>query len=143
MSSLVLRHVGYQPNEFVDAVFSQDANEAIREEVRARTGQLVSHQQVEDMVSSCFTNYRPTNISPFTRFTQLPVEDSVDPCVFIWTEACDTLSNQIRADLGMREEAKKLSRWTAKLDGTQGLLRHSAIKVRNKRPDPFQFHMKF
>ena len=143
MTSLVMRHVGYQPTDFFLQVFSPQANEAIRMVVRERTGKNVSPQQVEDMVSSCFTNYRPANIFPLTFLTQLPVDVSVDAKLTIWKEACDTLSNQIRADLGMREEAAKLSRWTGKLDGSQGLLRHAAIKTRQKRPDPFQFNMKF
>ena len=45
----------------------------------------------------------------------------------------------------MEENNKKLSIWTTVYGdfNAHGLRQHPPIKIRKKRPDPFQFHMRY
>ncbi len=57
----------------------------------------------------------------------------------------EVITNQIRTETGMIECNQKLNIWDTLLGdfNEKGLQAHPQIKLRNRRPDPFLFHMKY
>jgi hypothetical protein len=68
-----------------------------------------------------------------------------DDYAYIVDKTISMLVQGIRSDLGMQEENEKLTIWTTVLGdfNEHGLRQYPPIKIRNKRPDPMLFHMKY
>jgi hypothetical protein len=103
---------------------------------------------VKNVIDGVLVNFRPVNLNPFTRLTMMPLENPYDdPWQNVLLQTSDILVGQINADIGLREQSKKLTRWTGTMYGEdvnkEQLRQFAPIKVAQKRPAPFQFHMRY
>jgi len=63
---------------------------------------------------------------------------------FILNQVVEFISDTIRSDYNINTNNKRFSVWHSLYGANDiGLRAHSTIKLREKRPMPFQFHMKF
>ena len=63
---------------------------------------------------------------------------------YIINQVVEFMSEYIKSEYEINTNNKRFSAWSALYGANDGGLRaHSQIKVREKRPTPFQFHMKF
>ena len=64
---------------------------------------------------------------------------------YIVDQVISLLVRNIRNDLEMQANNSKLTIWTTLLGdfNEHGLRQHAPIKIRNKRPDPMLFHMRY
>ena len=142
------RHVGYTGAKWTESLFSPESMGAVQTVVHKKTGVWVPSETVKNVIDGVLVNFRPVNINPFTRLTMMPLENPYDdPWQNVLLQTADILVGQINADIGLREQSKKLTRWTGTMYGedvNKEQLRHFApIKVAQKRPAPFQFHMRY
>lgn len=148
MDSNFKRFVGYTGCEWTKLLFDPASLRAVQTIVKNKTGSLVSESTIANVVDNLHINYRPTNISPFTRFTQVPLVNPFDDAwQNILLQAAEVIAAQVNADLGLRQESSRLTRWTGTLYGedvnTHQLRQFAPIKLMQKRPSPFQFHMRY
>jgi len=142
------RHVGYQGAHWTRALYAPASLKAVQELVRRKTNILVPESSIADIVDGVHVNYRPTNISPYTRYTQPPDEVQFDNAwQNILLQSAEIAASQAQADMGLRDNSAKLTRWSGTLYGEDvskvGLRQFGPIKVRDKRPSAFQFHMRY
>ena len=61
-------------------------------------------------------------------------------------QTIEIIVSDVKNNMEIEEHNKKLTIWTTVLGegvNDHGLRSHSQIKIRESRPDPFQFHMKY
>lgn len=140
------RHVGYEPEPWAEALFDPAALEAVQVLVRRDTGVRVPLETVGRVVGSVFAAYRPLNVNPASRYVVAPGGAEWDDAwQRVLREAAALLSSGVRDDLDTRRHNATLSRAEATLLGVDDspLRAHAPLKLRERRPQPFLFHMRF
>jgi hypothetical protein len=142
------RHVGYSGANWTESLFSDQTVKGLQTLIQEKTKVWVPSENVKNVIDGVLVNYRPTNLNPMTRNTQLPLDNPFDDAwQKILLESAAIIVGQVNADLGLREESKKLTRWTGTIYGEdvnrEQLRQHPPIKLSLRRPDSFQFHMRY
>lgn len=91
-----------------------------------------------------FENHIPVTGDIFGKY--LVVDQTLrDDYSYIVDKTISLLVQGIRDSIGMQEQNEKLTIWTTVLGdfNEHGLRQYPPIKVRNKRPDPMLFNMKY
>jgi hypothetical protein len=91
-----------------------------------------------------FRNYVPQTGDIYGKY--LVVDQTLrDDYSYIVDQTISLLVQGIRSSVGMEEQNQKLTIWTTVLGdfNEHGLRQHPPIKLRNKRPDPMMFNMKY
>ena len=103
-----------------------------------------SERIVESALLGVFNNYRPNTGDIYGKYTVVN-ENSRDDYSYIVDQVISLLVRNIRNDLEMQYNNSKLTVWTTLLGdfNEHGLRQYAPIKVRNKRPDPMLFHMRY
>lgn len=103
-----------------------------------------SERITEGALYGVFENYRPVTGDIYGKYT-VNNENSRDDYSYIVDQTISLLVRGIRNDLEMQQNNAKLTIWTTVLGdfNEHGLRQHAPIKVRNKRPDNFLFHMRY
>ena len=91
-----------------------------------------------------FENYRPVTGDIYGKYT-VDNDNRRDDYSYIVDQTISLLVRGIRNDLEMQQNNSKLTIWTTVLGdfNEHGLRQYAPIKVRNKRPDPMLFHMRY
>ena len=106
---------------------------------------VVSDDVIKSVLSSSIENFVPITGDIYSKYQVMynqPRNDYQD----IINQTIEVITSQIRNETEMIKCNNKLNIWDAKLYGEfnpHGLLAHPPIKLRNKRPDPMLFHMKY
>jgi hypothetical protein len=88
---------------------------------------------------------RPDVASQSANNPSLVVKDNVGlSSNYILNDVVEFISENIRAEYEINTNNKRFSAWNALYGANDmGMRAHPQIKIREKRPTPFQFHMKF
>jgi len=138
-------------NSFLSKLFSKDTLKIIQkktseylEGVDDQGRSIIpSERIIESALYGVFQNYRPVTGDIYGKYT---VDDnSRDDYSYIVDQTISLLVRGIRNDLEMQQNNAKLTIWTTLLGdfNEHGLRQYAPIKVRNKRPDPMLFHMRY
>ena len=103
-----------------------------------------SERIIESALLGVFNNYRPNTGDIYGKYT-VNNDNSRDDYTYIVDQVISLLVRNIRNDLEMQYNNNKLTVWTTLLGdfNEHGLRQHAPIKLRNKRPDNFLFHMRY
>lgn len=103
-----------------------------------------SERIVESALLGVYNNYRPNTGDIYGKYTVVN-DNSRDDYSYIVDQVISLLVRNIRNDLEMQNNNSKLTIWTTLLGdfNEHGLRQFPPIKVRNKRPDPMLFHMRY
>ena len=106
---------------------------------------VVPFDKITFVMSQIYNTRQPVVGDIFTRYTIGDIEADRNDLKECIDQTIETIVNQIRNEYETIQNNNKLSIWNS-VYGTQnvnGLLAHPPIKLRNKRPDPFQFNMNY
>lgn len=150
------QYVGWEQqvswNSFLSRLFSKQTIKTIQDKtseylvgVDAEGRKIIpSERVVESALYGVFENYRPVTGDIYGKYT-VNNENKRDDYSSIVDQTISLLVRGIRNDLEMQQYNSKLTIWTTLLGdfNEHGLRQHAPIKVRNKRPDNFLFHMRY
>jgi hypothetical protein len=150
-----LRHVGYTEdgNPCIQKYFSNNTVQTIKKKVTELTlgvdpqnrPIVVSDDVICNLMSEIYNSFRPATGDIFTRYIIPSGTTSVSYVNDMINQVIEVLVSNIKNTTMMDENNKKLTVWTTVLGdfNEHNLRSHSVIKVRNKRPAPFQFNMNY
>jgi hypothetical protein len=83
--------------------------------------------------------------NPPSNLTQLAINSNVGlSSNYILNQVVEFITEHLKSEYEINANNKRFSAWSALYGANNvGLRAHSPIKLREKRPTPFQFHMKF
>ena len=149
-----MRYVGWEEsNDCTKKFFSKETVDIISRKVTELTMGVdpqnrpivVPTPNICGLMSEVYQAYRPPTGDIHTRYNipsgtgpQSQVQNMIDQVIEI-------ITNNIRYSLEMEENNRKLTIWTTVYGdfNEHGLRRHAPIKVLNKRPNSFEFHMNY
>lgn len=106
---------------------------------------IVPNKTICSVMNDIYSSYRPPTGDIFSRYIVPSGTSSESYVQNMIDQVIEVITSDVRNNLGMEECNKKLSIWTTVLGdfNAHGLQQHPKIKVRHKRPNPFQFHMNY
>lgn len=149
------QYVGWEQqvswNPFLSRLFSKKTVKVIQEKtseyLRGLDDQgrkiVPTEKVVENALFGVFNNYRPNTGDIYGKYTI--TDNSRDDYSYIVDQTISLLVRGIRTDIEMQNNNSKLTIWTTVLGdfNEHGLRQYAPIKVKNKRPDPMLFHMRY
>jgi len=149
-----IRHPGWEEsNVCIKKYFSPETVRLISSKVTELTMGVdpnnrpivVPYETICSVMNDIYTSYRPPTGDIYSRYivpSGMGAESYVQSMI---DQVIEIIVSDIRNNLGMEECNRKLSIWTTVLGdfNDNGLRQHPPIKVRNKRPTPFQFHLRY
>ena len=147
-----MRHVGYNPNNICQELFfskrnvnmiSKKVTELLQGVDIQNRNIIVPDNTINQVMSSVYNNFSPKVGDIFTRYN-IPGKKNNNNQTMI-DMVINIITRDVRNNLGMIECNSKLSKWTTLLGdfNEHNLRSHSKIKLREKRPTPMQFHMRY
>jgi hypothetical protein len=150
------QYVGWEQqvhwNPFLSKLFSKHTVNIIKEKTSEyligldEKGRKIvpTDNVVEAALQGVFNNYAPNTGDIYGKYTVLN-DDNRDDYNYVVNQTISLLVRGIRNDLEMQQNNSKLTIWTTLLGdfNEHGLRQHAPIKLKNKRPDPMLFHMKY
>ena len=110
---------------------------------------IVPNETIASVLSNVYESFRPESLgSIYGRYT-FPPDSSLDADDYIKNIVNQTMAiivSDVKNTTEIEENNKKLSVWTTVLGeglNDHGLRAYPPIKIREKRPDPFQFHIRY
>ncbi len=105
---------------------------------------VVGDNVIKSVLDSVIQSYTPLTGDIYSKYQVMynqPRNDLQD-VVF---QVVEIITSQIRTETEMIQNNQKLNIWDTLLGdfNDKGLLAHPPIKLKNKRPDPMLFHMKY
>jgi hypothetical protein len=96
------------------------------------------------VLSTVYDDFTPETGGIYSRYT-IGSESVYDYYNHMANMAIEIIVQNVRDQLGMEENNKKLTVWTTVLGdfNSHGLRSHGQIKTLHKRPDPMQFNMNY
>jgi hypothetical protein len=150
-----MRYVGYQ-NKLSDSLFANENLNLISRQITQflkgfRDDQrdiIVPIETIASVLSSVYENFRPQSVGSIYGRYNIPGDnpDSENYLKHIINQTIEIIVTDVKTNLGIEENNKKLSIWTTVLGegiNEHGLRSFPPIKLREKRPSSFQFHMKY
>ena len=149
-----MRFVGYsESNECIRKFFSQNTVNLISRKVTELTLGIdpqnrpikVPDSTITNTMSSVQENYRPPVGDIYSRYIIPTGENAVSMMQNMIDQVIEIITSDIRNNLIMEQNNKKLTKWTTLYGdfNSHNLRAHAPIKILEKRPNPFQFHMRY
>lgn len=149
-----MRNVGYQEtNDCIRKYYSPETVSMISKKVTQllqgvnvdNRPIIVPNKTICNIMDSVYYSFRPPTGDIYGRYnvpTGMGPEDYVQSMI---NQTIEIITNTIRSEMTMEENNRKLTAWTTVYGdfNQHGLRAHPEIKIRKKRPTPFQFHMKY
>jgi hypothetical protein len=149
-----MRHVGWEEsNGCIKKYFSKETVDIIARKITELTlgvdpknrPIVVPSKNICSIMSEVYQSYRPPTGDIYGRYN---VPSGTGPESYVQNmidQTIEIITNDIRNNLGMEENNRKLTIWTTVYGdfNEHGLRAHPPIKVRNKRPNPMEFHMRY
>lgn len=139
-------------NSFLSKLFSKETIQTIQKKTSEylvgvdEQGRNIipTDRVVESALYGVFQNYRPKTGDIYGKYT-VNNDNSRDDYIYIVDQTISLLVRGIRNELEMQQNNSKLTIWTTLLGdfNEHGLRQYAPIKVKNKRPDPMLFHMRY
>jgi hypothetical protein len=149
------RHVGWKGgDDCVQNYFSHKTVQAISQKItELLTGVdpqgrpiIVPDKTILSVMSEIYKSYRPPTGDIYSRHIVPPKNAAGDNYIqSMIDQTIEIIISDIRNSIGMEENNKKLTIWTTLYGdfNKHGLQQTSQIKIRNKHPAHFQFHMRY
>lgn len=151
-----LRHVGWTQtilkNNGYKMLYSQGTVEFIQKRVMEILSKkfpnyrpiMPTQNVVVNALSTIYNDSRPGIGDMYTRFHIVQNKPRCDPKTIIF-RTINTLAKQIMNEYEIIENNKKLTKWTTLLGdfNEHGLLSHSKIKLKERRPQTMMFNMNY
>ena len=107
---------------------------------------IVPDKTILSVMSDIYKSYRPPTGDIHTRYIVSPgslyrdnyIQNMIDQTI-------EVITSDVRNNIGIEENNKKLTVWTTVYGdfNLHGLKQTSQIKIRNRHPQLFQFHMRY
>lgn len=148
------KYIGYKQNNYcIQKYFSKENVNMISKKITnllKGVGQnnrpiIIPDKTIYSVMSEIYNSYRPPTGDIYSRYivssgttSESYVENMVDQVI-------EVIVTDVRNNIEIEENNKKLTIWTTLYGdfNDNGLRQHSFIKINNKRPTPFQFHMRY
>ena len=106
---------------------------------------IVPNQTILNIMDSVYTNFRPQTGDIFTRFTMPTGFNSDDYINNMIDQTIEIIYSEVKNNLEIEENNKKLSVWTTVLGNfnDNGLRSFPPIKILNKHPAHMQINMNY
>jgi hypothetical protein len=139
-------------NPYLNKLFSKETIKTIQQKVCEYLegvddqGRKIipTERVVENALYGVFNNNRPQTGDIYGKYTVVN-DNSRDDYSYVVDQTISLLVRGIRNETEMRQNNSKLTIWTTLFGdfNEHGLRQYAPIKVRNKRPDTFLFHMRY
>jgi len=139
-------------NPYLNKLFSKETIKTIQKKVSEylegvddQGRQIIPTERVvENALYGVFNNNRPQTGDMYGKYTVVNT-NSRDDYSYVIDQTISLLVRGIRNQTEMSQNNSKLTIWTTLLGdfNEHGLRQYAPIKVRNKRPDTFLFHMRY
>lgn len=105
---------------------------------------IVPYKTICSVLSSVYENFRPETGDIYTRYN-IPTEGGGNYVQRMIDEVINIITTDVKVNLGMDQSNSKLSIWTTVLGdfNKHNLRAHPKIKLRERRPQPMMFNMKY
>jgi len=105
---------------------------------------IVPFCNICSVMSDVFYNYKPPTGDIYSRYT-IPSMNQQNLVQSMTDQVIEIITSQIRSEMGIIECNSKLTKWTTVLGdfNEHGLTQTPPIKLREKRPNPMEFHMRY
>lgn len=148
------KHVGYTENnacirKYYDISTVRTISHKVTELLQGVDPQnrpiIVPDSTICSVMNEIYTSYRPPTGDIYSRYIIPSGTNSESYVQNMIDQVIEVITSDVRNSLGMEECNRKLSIWTTVYGdfNSEGLRQHAPIKVRNKRPTPFQFNMNY
>lgn len=144
-----IAHVGYRDTSLnIQALFSIETllliSRAVTESLRDlhEAGIIVPLDKISNILNALYEAYRPPSGDPMTMYNTVSNEEANAVNALI-NQTINVIVGQVRSQLIMEQNNSRLTKWSTVL-GTHnehGLRSHSALKLRNRRPQPLMLNM--
>ena len=106
---------------------------------------VVSDENIINVMNSIFENYRPQTGSIYSRYIIPTSNDESNMYQDMIDQVIQVIYADVVSNLGMIQNNEKLTAWTTVLGdfNEHGLRAHPKIKLREKKPNPMEFHMRY
>lgn len=139
-------------NPYLNKLFSKETIKTIQQKVSEYLEGLddqgrkivPTDRVVENALYGVFNNNRPQTGDIYGKYTVVN-DNSRDDYSYVVDQTISLLVRGIRDEIEMRQNNSKLTIWTTLMGdfNEHGLRQYAPIKVKNKRPDTFLFHMRY
>lgn len=150
-----MKYVGYR-NATDDSLFTTDNLNFISKKITGflrgirydKRDIVVPNATIASVLSNVYDSFTPDNVgSIYGRYTIQPLNSDADNYIKnIVNQTIEIIVSDVKNSMEIEENNKKLTIWTTVLGegvNDHGLRAFPPIKVREKRPDPFQFHVRY
>jgi len=105
---------------------------------------VVPDERIYEVMDGVLQSYKPATGDIFTRYV-VPNNEPENAIQSMIDQTIEIITTNIRSTLGIEQNNQSLSAWVQVYGdfNTNGLRAHSILKIREKRPSPFQFHMNY
>jgi hypothetical protein len=148
-----MRYVGWEGNEQIDKYFSLDTRKTISRKVTELTMGVdpnnkpivVPDSTICNVLSQIYDAFRPATGDIYSRYIVPAGTGCASYTEDMIQQTIEILVEDIRTNIGMEENNKKLTVWTSVYGdfNAHGLRQHPPIKTLHKRPNPMEFHMRY
>lgn len=106
---------------------------------------LVPLETIGHVISSCYETRRQYTSDMYSKYIQEETHIRQNDIRDIIDRAINIIVTQISTEMKMEDNNNRLSVWNSVYGdfNSQGLRAHSQIKVRKRRPEAMQFHMRY
>ena len=106
---------------------------------------IVPDKTISSVMSEIYNSYRPPTGDIYSRYIIPSGTNSDDYVQNMIDQTIELITSDVRNNLGMEEINKHLTVWTTVYGdfNRHGLRQVPPIKIRNKHPAHFQFHMNY
>jgi hypothetical protein len=149
-----VKHVGYsEDNACIREYYSRETMNTISYKVTEllmgvdpqNRPIIVPDRTICGLMSEIYDSYRPTTGDIYGRYN-VPNNEPQNMVQDMINQVINIIVTDVKTNLETEQNNAKLSIWTTVLgDGVNeaGLRSHPPIKMKNKRPAPFQFNMNY
>jgi hypothetical protein len=149
-----IRNVGYkEDNKCITKYFSTSTLRIISAKItellqgvdQENRPIIVPDKTISSVMSEIYNSYRPPTGDIYSRYIIPSGTNSDDYVQNMIDQTIELITSDVRNNLGMDEINKNLTIWTTVYGdfNSHGLRQVPPIKIRNKHPAHFQFHMRY
>ena len=106
---------------------------------------IIPDKTICSVMDTIYQSFRPRTGDIFTRYNIANGSTTPSYVQQLIDQTIEVIYSDVRNNLGMEENNKKLSVWTTLLGefNEHQLRSHPPIKIKQRRPNPFEFHMNY
>lgn len=106
---------------------------------------VVARDKIIDVMNSVYENWTPPTSDVYSRYNINSKDLELSLIAHLTEQAIEVIYDRVSTDLMSEAYNQSLTAWTQVYGdfNKHNLRAHAPIKLKEKRPDPFQFHMRY